>query len=157
MALSFRRLVVRVAVGALAVAVPVTLAPVAASAAAPTELFISEYVEGSSNNKALEIYNGTGAAVDLAADGYSVQLYSNGTTTPASRSPSPGPSLPGTSTSSPTARGRRDPRPRLQQTTRHELVQRRRRRRAAQGWRDGPILDSFGQIGSDPGTEWGTA
>ena len=38
-----------------------------ASAAAPAELFFSEYIEGSSNNKALEIYNGTGAAVDLTA------------------------------------------------------------------------------------------
>jgi len=38
-------------------------------------LFISEYVEGSSNSKALEIYNGTGAAIDVAAGGYSVQMY----------------------------------------------------------------------------------
>jgi predicted extracellular nuclease len=29
------------------------------------DLFFSEYVEGSSNNKALEIYNSTGAAIDL--------------------------------------------------------------------------------------------
>ncbi|HSO29155.1 MAG TPA: ExeM/NucH family extracellular endonuclease [Candidatus Sulfomarinibacteraceae bacterium] len=43
-----------------------------------TELFISEYVEGSSNNKALEIYNGTGASVDLAAGGYNVQMFFNG-------------------------------------------------------------------------------
>ena len=33
-----------------------------ASAATPTELFFSEYIEGSSNNKALEIYNGTGVS-----------------------------------------------------------------------------------------------
>lgn len=32
-----------------------------------TDLIISEYVEGSSNNKALEIYNGTGQDVDLSA------------------------------------------------------------------------------------------
>ena len=62
MALSFRRFVGRVAVGVLAVAVPVVLTPVAASADTPTDLFFSEYVEGSSNNKALEIYNGTGRA-----------------------------------------------------------------------------------------------
>lgn len=43
------------------------------------ELFFSEYVEGSSNNKALEIYNPTGAAVDLSA--YTVKLYSNGSAT----------------------------------------------------------------------------
>ena len=33
--------------------------------AAGPRLFFSEYIEGSGNNKALEIYNGTGAAVDL--------------------------------------------------------------------------------------------
>ena len=82
MASSFRRFVGRVAVGALAVAVPVVLTPLPASAdAAPTELFFSEYVEGSSNNKALEIYNGTGASVDLTAGGYSVQVFSNGAAT----------------------------------------------------------------------------
>ncbi len=43
-----------------------------------TELFISEYVEGSSNNKALEIYNGTGATIDLASGGYSIQMFFNG-------------------------------------------------------------------------------
>jgi uncharacterized protein len=42
------------------------------------DLFFSEYVEGSSNNKALEIYNGTGAAINLAAEGYVVQMYFNG-------------------------------------------------------------------------------
>jgi predicted extracellular nuclease len=43
------------------------------------DLFFSEYVEGSSNNKAIEIYNGTGVEVNLS--NYSVYLYSNGTTT----------------------------------------------------------------------------
>ena len=39
------------------------------AAAAPTDVFISEYIEGSSNNKALEIFNGTGAPIDpLPAD-----------------------------------------------------------------------------------------
>ena len=42
----------------------------------PTDIFISEYIEGSSNNKAIEIFNGTGASVDLSQ--YSVQLFSNG-------------------------------------------------------------------------------
>lgn len=45
-----------------------------------TDLFFSEYLEGSSNNKALEIFNGTGAPVDLGA--YKAILYTNGTTTP---------------------------------------------------------------------------
>lgn len=45
-----------------------------------SELFFSEYIEGSSNNKAIEIFNGTGAAVDLS--NYSVKLYANGVTSP---------------------------------------------------------------------------
>ena len=39
---------------------------------------MSEYIEGSSFNKAIEIYNGTGGAVDLAAGLYTLELYSNG-------------------------------------------------------------------------------
>jgi len=45
-----------------------------------TELFISEYVEGSSYNKAIEIYNGTGATVNLTSGNYSIEIYSNGST-----------------------------------------------------------------------------
>ena len=44
-----------------------------------TDLFFSEYIEGGSNNKALEIFNGTGAPVDLSD--YRVELYSNGSAT----------------------------------------------------------------------------
>ena len=55
----------------------VPLADLAASG-----LFFSEYVEGSNNNKALEIYNGTGAPVDLAAGNYTVEIYFNGNASP---------------------------------------------------------------------------
>ena len=41
-----------------------------------TDPFFSEYIEGSSYNKALEIYNGTGADIDLSA--YSLSSCSNG-------------------------------------------------------------------------------
>ena len=41
-----------------------------------SELFFSEYVEGSSNNKAVEIYNPTDAPIDLSS--YSIERYSNG-------------------------------------------------------------------------------
>ena len=44
-----------------------------------TDLYFSKYGEGSSNNKFLEIYNGTGASVDLS--NYSVELYANGAST----------------------------------------------------------------------------
>ncbi len=40
-----------------------------------TYLFFSEYIEGSSNNKAVEIYNGTGVDVDLST--YTINLYSS--------------------------------------------------------------------------------
>ena len=59
------------------------VAPLSVHSAAPTELFFSEYIEGSSNNKALEIFNGTGAMVNLANQGYNVQMFFNGATTPA--------------------------------------------------------------------------
>lgn len=49
------------------------------SSAQCTDLFISEYLEGWSNNKAIEIYNPTDAAVDLAD--YRLERYSNGATT----------------------------------------------------------------------------
>ena len=42
------------------------------------DLFFSEYIEGSSNNKAIEIYNPTQAAVDLSL--YTVKLGANGGT-----------------------------------------------------------------------------
>jgi|ADGO01.1.fsa_nt_gi Predicted extracellular nuclease len=48
--------------------------------AAAVDLFFSEYIEGTSFNKALEIYNGTGASVDLSL--YTVELYSNGAAAP---------------------------------------------------------------------------
>ena len=41
-----------------------------------TELFISEYVEGSRNNKALEIYNPTESTIDLSA--YRITRWQNG-------------------------------------------------------------------------------
>jgi predicted extracellular nuclease len=49
--------------------------------AADGELFFSEYVEGSGNNKALEIYNPSDVSIDLGASGYSVSMYFNAATT----------------------------------------------------------------------------
>lgn len=44
------------------------------------ELFFSEYVEGSSNNKAVEIYNPSPTAIDLTQ--YKVEVYANGAVSP---------------------------------------------------------------------------
>ena len=49
---------------------------VAGAAQAQTGVYFSEYLEGASNNKAVEIYNGTGEPVDLG--GLELRLYSNG-------------------------------------------------------------------------------
>ncbi len=45
-----------------------------------TDLFLSQYIEGSSFNKALEIYNGTGAPVNLDTADYKIAVYFNGNT-----------------------------------------------------------------------------
>ena len=47
-----------------------------------SELFFSQYGEGSGYNKYLEIFNGTGSSVDLSA--YDVQIHFNGNTSGAS-------------------------------------------------------------------------
>lgn len=56
----------------------ITLASAFAAHAQCNELFFSEYIDGTGNDKALEIYNPTNAAINLS--GYSVQRYSNGST-----------------------------------------------------------------------------
>ena len=48
----------------------------AATGSTATDLLFSEYIEGSSNNKALEISNATGAAINLSI--YSIKKQSNG-------------------------------------------------------------------------------
>ena len=61
--------------------ITVTGAAQSAAGAGCTELFLSEYVEGGSNNKAVEIFNPTNAAVVL--DGvYALEFYANGSATP---------------------------------------------------------------------------
>ena len=58
----------------------VTSVSVAPRPAPAVGLYFSEYVEGSSNNKALEIHNPGPGAVDLSR--YRVRLYNNGAATP---------------------------------------------------------------------------
>jgi uncharacterized protein len=59
--------------------VTLSAAPLPPVAAGAPDLFFSEYIEGSSNNKALEIYNPTTSTVSLSS--YTVKLYINGTST----------------------------------------------------------------------------
>jgi hypothetical protein len=121
--------------------------------AAASGLFISEYVEGSSNNKALEIYNGTGAAVDLAAGGYTIQMFFNG-------SASPGLTI---SLAGSIANGDVFV---LVNSLADPAVLALADQIASGGWfngddavvlsQGGTVLDVIGQIGFDPGTEWGS-
>lgn len=75
-----KRCVSRILALVLAFALCLTLlgaAPgTASSGNGASDLYFSQYIEGTSYNKALEIYNGTGAAVDLSA--YTVELHANG-------------------------------------------------------------------------------
>ena len=62
----------------------------------PAGVFISQYVEGTGNNKAVEIYNGTLSILDLSADQYVLQQYDNGATSPSVSIPLSGSLAPGT-------------------------------------------------------------
>lgn len=53
--------------GAVGYALDVSTSPTFGTPAVPTDLIISEYVEGSAGYKAIEIYNGTGADVNIGA------------------------------------------------------------------------------------------
>ncbi len=124
-----------------------------ASAATPAELFFSEYIEGSSNNKALEIYNGTGTAVDLAAGGYSIQMFFNGN--PVS-----------TLTINLTGSVADGDVYVIAQSAANATILAQADQTNGSGWFNGDdavvlrkgtaVIDSIGQSGFDPGTEWGT-
>ena len=133
-----------------AVGVAAPAAPAAPQACG--ELFFSEYVEGSYFNKALEIFNGSTAAVDLAA--YRVELYSNGSATP-----SQGVNLSGLLAAggvfvmahSSAAVDILDVADLLSST-----VVNFNGDDAVVLKHSGAIIDVIGQIGFDPGTEWGS-
>ncbi len=128
-------------------------APTSHVQAAPSELFFSEYIEGTSNNKALEIFNGTGVAVDLAAGGYNIQMFFNGSASPGTTINLTGVVVAGDvyvvahSSANATILAQAD------QTN-------------GSGWFNGndavvlrkgtTFIDVIGQVGFNPGTEWGT-
>ena len=55
---------------------PLALVIASLSAPASANLIISEYVEGGSNNKAIELFNTSGETLSL--DGYNISLFANG-------------------------------------------------------------------------------
>jgi predicted extracellular nuclease len=124
-----------------------------AGKSATSDLFFSEYVEGSSNNKALEIYNGTGAPVDLAAGAYTVQLFSNGSTTAGTTLTLTGTLAAGdvyviaNASASATILAQADVTSGVTNYNGDDALTLRK---------GTTIIDVIGQVGFDPGTEWGT-
>jgi hypothetical protein len=137
--------------GGLLAAVVFLAVLVPGAGAAPTELFFSEYVEGSSNNKALEIYNGTGAAVPLT--GYDVQMCFNGNPVCALTIPLVGSVPPGDVFV-------------IAQASASAAILAQANQTQGSGWfngddavflrKNGVVIDSIGQRGFDPGTQWGS-
>jgi hypothetical protein len=64
-------------------AIGTTLGLLAATGTARADVFISEYVEGASNDKAIELYNSGPDSVDLASGGYALSVFFNGNTSAA--------------------------------------------------------------------------
>lgn len=118
-----------------------------------TDPYFSEYIEGSSNNKALEIYNGTGAYVDLGATDYNIRMFFNGSTSSALTIHLTGTIAPG-----------------AVYVVAHASADKQILAKANLtndwGWYNGDdavvlyrgeaAIDVIGQIGFDPGTQWGS-
>lgn len=119
------------------------------SSAVSADVFISEYIEGSSNNKAIELYNAGDQSVDLGE--YQILLYSNGASEPTATIPLMG-SLSANAIyvlADNDANG--DILAETDQITTSNL------------WngddaitlvRNGEVVDAFGQVGVDPGSQW---
>lgn len=116
-------------------------------------LFFSEYIEGSSNNKALEIFNGTGTAINLGTGGYNVQMFFNGSMTAGLTI-----NLVGTVADGDVFV--------VAQSSASAAILAQADQTNGAGWYNGDdavvlrqgttIVDVIGQVGFDPGTEWGT-
>ena len=140
--------------GTIAFSVFASVAAVARGAAG--DPYFSEYIEGpvAAFAKAVEIYNPSNAPVDLAAGTYTVEIYSNGGTTPTVIN------LSGTvaagdvfvvahPTSAPEVLTVADQQSSSLNFNGNDAVQLRA---------GGTILDTIGQVGFDPGAAgWGTA
>ncbi len=132
-----------------------SMTPIAANVHAETlnasDLFISEYVEGSSNNKAIELFNGTNAAIDLSA--YRLELYANGAATPGTTLNLTGTLQPGgtyvivNGSANDALKAKSNATSGVTNFNGDDTLVLKK---------GDTVLDVFGQIGFDPGTKWGT-
>lgn len=114
------------------------------------DLFISEYIEGSSNNKAIEIYNPTASAINLS--GYDLVIYANGSSTASSPITLSGTINPYSvhvvaNTGSIAA---------ITAVANQVLALGFNGNDVVALRKSGVLIDVVGQIGNNPGTEWGT-
>ncbi|MCH2224129.1 MAG: lamin tail domain-containing protein [Crocinitomicaceae bacterium] len=112
------------------------------------QVIISEYLEGPSNDKCIELFNTTGASINLS--GYSIQLYFNGNTSATTVNLSGIINSCGTfvicnPNSNPTLLG-------ISNQTSGSLNF--NGDDAIALYNGGTLLDLFGNIGEDPGSEW---
>ena len=122
----------------------------------PPDLFFSEYVEGSSNNKAIELYNGTGNTVDLASGNYTIQMYFNGSTTAGTTISLTGTIAPGGVFVLANASASFASDSYVNQTSSASWYNGDDAVVLKKGGAAGTVIDAIGQVGFDPGTEWGS-
>ncbi|MDD4215131.1 MAG: HYR domain-containing protein, partial [Bacteroidales bacterium] len=120
----------------------------------PADLFISEYIEGSSNNKAIELFNPTTSPIDLGT-GYKIKMYMNG-------NPSAGVNINLTGVINPLETFV------IAHSSANASILSIANMTNGTGWFNvddavvledpaGNILDVIGSIGFDPGSEWSVA
>ena len=115
-------------------------------------LFFSEYLEGSSNNKALEIYNPGTTAVDLTA--YQVKLFANGAITPTATQSLTGTLAPGATITLYNAGMTPALVTAIAGTKLVSGATNFNGDDAVTLEKDGVVIDAIGQVGYDPGVEW---
>jgi len=118
-----------------------------------SDVFFSEYIEGSSNNKALEIFNGTGSVLDLSVGNYAVEMYFNGAGSP------------GLTINLSGSIKNNDVFVLANTNATDAIILAQADQLDSHGWyngddtvilkHNGAIVDVIGQIGYDPGSEWG--
>ncbi|WP_282166335.1 endonuclease [Shewanella japonica] len=132
-----------------AVAKAVTLLLAASSTAANADLVITEYVEGGGSNKAVEISNLGTSAVDLDAAQYAITLYSNGSTEAGNSSILTGTLAAGSSIVYHNGSADDAFKVGIESTVTYFNGD-----DALLLTKDGAIIDRFGKLGEDPGSEW---
>ncbi|QPG05258.1 endonuclease [Salinimonas marina] len=121
------------------------------SAATNADVLISQYIEGSSNNKAIELYNTSGNSVDLKD--YTLSFYSNGNTSASTVIDLTGSINPGATYV-------------VASQNASSAITGLANQLSGQNFFNGndaivlsrstTVVDSLGQKGVDPGSEWGT-